>query len=176
MSSVWVLVVAGGWWLAVGEGAAYLGAVSWVVYNSCLGFLRGGRRHFTMQGGDDGGGAAGKMPDNTNVFHDHKHTEQMHVRAHTHTHKRKQTSYERLWSIGEYIDDCRWFPFTSTVATMGPESPIWTKTANTRHMLNTWPPSRAMTEEESARGRCHVHISWTFFNSALQHLSESYSF
>lgn len=61
-------------------GAAYLGAVSWVVYNSSLGFLGGGRRHFTMQGGDDGG-AAGKMPGNTNVFHDDKHTKQMHVRT-----------------------------------------------------------------------------------------------
>lgn len=40
----------------MGEKGAYLGAVSWVVYNSCLGFLGGGRRHFTMQGGDGLGG------------------------------------------------------------------------------------------------------------------------
>lgn len=52
----------------MGEGAAYLGAVSWVVYNSCLGFLGGGRRHFNMQG-EDGWGAPGKMPGNTNIFH-----------------------------------------------------------------------------------------------------------
>lgn len=49
-----------GWWLVVGEKGAYLGAVSWVVYNSCLGFLGGGRRHFTMQGGDGLGGRVGE--------------------------------------------------------------------------------------------------------------------
>lgn len=32
-----------------GKGA-YLGAVSWVVNNSGLGFLGGGRKHFTMSG------------------------------------------------------------------------------------------------------------------------------
>lgn len=40
----------------MGEGGAYLGAVSWVVNDSCLGFLGGGRRHFTMQGRDGLGG------------------------------------------------------------------------------------------------------------------------
>lgn len=47
------------------DNEAYLSAVSWVVYNGCLGFLGGGRRHFTMQGRGmerrrDGGGAPGK--------------------------------------------------------------------------------------------------------------------
>lgn len=75
------------------KGGAYLGAVSWVVYNSCLGFLGGGRRHFTMQGGDgldgrevfEGGGgeAPRKMPRNTNLFHGDKHTKQ--TRVHTPT-------------------------------------------------------------------------------------------
>lgn len=32
-----------------GKGA-YLGAVSWAVNNSGLGFLGGGRKHFTMSG------------------------------------------------------------------------------------------------------------------------------
>lgn len=44
------VLVSSGWWLEAGVEAAYLGAVCWVVYNSCLGFLGGGRRHFTMQG------------------------------------------------------------------------------------------------------------------------------
>lgn len=69
-------------WLVVSRGrenGAYLGAVSWVVYNSCLGFLGGGRRHFTMQGrgwvgvgrmgeGEEEGSGKGhqeKMPRNT---------------------------------------------------------------------------------------------------------------
>lgn len=52
--------VSGGWWLEAGLEAAYLGAVSWVVYNSCLGFLGGGRRHFTMQGGYVWGGGTSK--------------------------------------------------------------------------------------------------------------------
>lgn len=49
-------VSSGCWRLEVGEETAYLGAVCWVVYNGCLGFLGGGRRHFTMQGWDGWGG------------------------------------------------------------------------------------------------------------------------
>lgn len=81
----------------VGEGGAYLGAVSWVVNNSCLGFLGGGRRHFTMQGRDgegEEGRAPGKMPGNSNLFHDDKRTKQ--TRAHT---KTKHSTVQRLWSV-----------------------------------------------------------------------------
>lgn len=89
------------WWLVVGGGGAYLGAVSWVVYNSCLGFLGGGRRHFTMQGEDGwGGGHQGKCQGiptysmTTNIQH-------RRMCAH-------QNKAQRLWSVyGDQRYDCK---------------------------------------------------------------------
>lgn len=84
-----------GWWLVVGKATAYLGAISWVVYNGCLGFLGGGRRHFTMQG-RDAYRTPGKMPGNTSVFHDSIQTDrQTDECAHT---KNKAATIQRLWS------------------------------------------------------------------------------
>lgn len=53
-----------GWSATAGTGA-YLGAVSWVVNNSGLGFLGGGRKHFTMLGLNGFEGT--EMPMATNI-------------------------------------------------------------------------------------------------------------
>lgn len=48
---------------------AYLGAVSWVVNNSGLGFLGGGRKHFTMPGLNGFEGREMPMATNTTDRH-----------------------------------------------------------------------------------------------------------
>lgn len=60
------------WPLLMEGGGAYLGPISWVVHNSCLGFL--GEVGDTlpcreMIGGVGGWGTPGKMPGNVNLFH-----------------------------------------------------------------------------------------------------------
>lgn len=96
-------------WLVVSRGrenGAYLGAVSWVVYNSCLGFLGGGRRHFTMQGrGWDGVGRMGEgEEEGSGKGHQEKmprNTDKQDGRMCAHHHKALELQYtevvEHFW-------------------------------------------------------------------------------
>lgn len=84
-----------------GERAAYLGAISWVVYNRGLGFLEGGRRHFTMQGEGGWGGHQHMMP-TAIFFHGTKQT-------YAHTTTKNSTATQSCWD-SIVRSQSRWAP------------------------------------------------------------------